>query len=71
MLHVQFRDRRLDPRHKVLTTRLVTSQGSIMGKTRELNGAVAPASIFVDDNREDHQPLQRAPTQTYSRLDRQ
>jgi hypothetical protein len=42
-----------------------------MGKTQEVNGAVAPAPRFLDDNRKVHQLLQRAPTQTHSKLDRQ
>jgi hypothetical protein len=50
-------------------TQFITSPISIMGKTQEVNGAVAPASRLLDENREGHQPLQRTPTQTNIKLD--
>jgi hypothetical protein len=62
MLHVQLRKRRLASRHKVWITRRITPQGSTMGKTQEVNGAVAPAPRFLDDYRGGHQILDRAPT---------
>jgi hypothetical protein len=71
MMHVQLRDRRLAPSHNVWITRLITPQGSIIRKIQEVNGEVAPAPIFLDDNREGHQLLQRASTQTHSKLDEQ
>jgi hypothetical protein len=71
MLHVQLQDIRLVPHHKVYITRLVTSPGSILVKTQEVNEVVAPASRLLDDNRAGHQPLQRSPTKMHSKLDQQ
>jgi hypothetical protein len=42
-----------------------------MGETQEVDGAVAPTSIILDDDREGHQPLHRTLTQTHSKLERQ
>jgi hypothetical protein len=42
-----------------------------MGKTQEVNGAVALASRLLDDNREGHQLLQRTSKQAHSKLDQQ
>jgi hypothetical protein len=71
MLHVQLRSRRLASRHNVLITQRITPQGSIMGKTQEVDGAVAPTPRLLDDYREWHQPLHKAPTQTHGKLERQ
>jgi hypothetical protein len=49
----------------------MTPQGSIMGKTQEVDGTVAPTPILLDDYREGHQPLHRTTTQTHSKLERQ
>jgi hypothetical protein len=71
MLHVQLRDRRLVPRQYVWITQCITPKGSIMGKTQEVDGAVAPTPRLLDDDREGHQPLHRTLTQTHSELERQ
>jgi hypothetical protein len=42
-----------------------------MVKTQEVNGAVSPTPILMDDYREGHQLLHRVPTQTDSNLERQ
>jgi hypothetical protein len=42
-----------------------------MVKTQEVNEVVAPAPIFLDDNKEGHQLLQLAPTQMHSKIDQQ
>jgi hypothetical protein len=71
MMNVQLRDIRLASRHNVWITRCITPQCSIMGKTQEVNGVVAPTPRLLEDDREGHQPLHRALTQTYSKLERQ
>jgi hypothetical protein len=47
-------------------TQLITPQGSIMEKTQEVNGAVAPFPKFLDDNREGNQLSQRTSIHTHS-----
>jgi hypothetical protein len=71
MMHVQLRYIILASRHNVWITRRITPQGSIMGKTQEVDGAVAPTPRLLEDDREGHQPLHGAPTQTHSKLKRQ
>jgi hypothetical protein len=71
MLHVQYQDRRLASRHNVWITQCITPQGSIMGKTQEVDGEVAPTPRLMYDNREGHQPLHITLTQMHSKLKRQ
>jgi hypothetical protein len=40
-----------------------------MGKTQEVNGAVAFTPILLDDDREGHQPLDRTLKQMHSKLE--
>jgi hypothetical protein len=42
-----------------------------MGKTQEVDGAVASTPRLLDNDREGHQPLHRTTTQTHSKLERQ
>jgi hypothetical protein len=71
MLHVQLRDIRLAPCPNLWITLCITPQDIIMGKTQEVDGAVASTSRLLDDDREGHQPLHRTTTQTHGKLERQ
>jgi hypothetical protein len=71
MLHVQFHSRRLASPHNMGITRRITPQGSIIRKTQEVDGAVAPTPRFLDDYRQGLQLLHISPTQTHSKLKRQ
>jgi hypothetical protein len=71
MLHVQLRDRRMASRPNMRINRCITPQGSIMGKTQEVHGAVAPNPRLLDKDIEGHQPLHITLTKTHSKLERQ
>jgi hypothetical protein len=69
MMHVKLHNTRLVSHHNVWITQRITPQGSIMGKTQEVAGALAPAPSFLGDYREGHQLLHRVSTQTHSKFE--